>query len=79
MRADLERQVAQRGLSNVRFAGVLSHQELATRYRESSVFLFSSRSEGSPKVLLEAAASGIPAATFGEYRPEAVDDGVTAS
>jgi glycosyltransferase involved in cell wall biosynthesis len=77
LRAELERTVAERGLRNVRIIPLVTHTELATLYREASVFLFPSRSEGSPKVLLEAAASGIPSVTFGEYRPEAVENGRT--
>ena len=76
-RAELDRTVADRGLRNVRIVAPVSHAELAALYREASVFLFPSRSEGSPKVLLEAAASGLPSVTYGEYVPEAVEDGRT--
>jgi glycosyltransferase involved in cell wall biosynthesis len=77
LRGELDRTVAERALRNVRIIPPISHTELAALYREASVFLLPSRSEGSPKVLLEAAASGIPSVTYGGYRPEAVEDGRT--
>jgi glycosyltransferase involved in cell wall biosynthesis len=77
LRDELERTIRERGLTNVRIVSSVPHEQMADIYRAASVFLFPSRSEGSPKVLMEAAASGIPAVTFGEYRPEAVEDGRT--
>ncbi|MCU1486930.1 MAG: putative glycosyltransferase [Actinomycetia bacterium] len=73
----LRQQVAQSGLRNVELVGYCSFDELRALYRRASVFLFPSISEGMPKVLLEAAASGLPIVTCGDYRPEAVRHGET--
>jgi glycosyltransferase involved in cell wall biosynthesis len=48
---------------SVRFLGMRSRDQVATLMRESRLFLLSSVSEGFPKVLLEASASGLPIVT----------------
>ena len=57
----LERRCAELGLEDsVTFVGPLRHAEMATLYRESDLFLLSSRHESQGMVVLEAAASGVP-------------------
>lgn len=46
--------------STVRTTGILPHQELMDRYRESNVFVFPSVNEALAQVLLEAMSSGLP-------------------
>ncbi len=59
LRSDLEQAVAELGLrQRVRFTGALSHDDLAKELAASEVFALSSVTEGLPKVLLEAMASG---------------------
>jgi glycosyltransferase involved in cell wall biosynthesis len=62
---------------SVRFLGMRSREQVAKLMRESKLFLLSSVSEGFPKVLLEAAASGLPIVTtdVGSCR-DLVEDGV---
>lgn len=77
MAAELERQVVEKGLSNVQFARGLNHSKLRDQYRSADIFLFPSRWEGSPKVILEAAACGLPVIARRDYEPETVIDGQT--
>ncbi len=59
LRSELDRTVAELGLQkSVRFLGALSHQVLAEELASSEIFALSSVTEGLPKVLLEAMASG---------------------
>ncbi|HEX5315084.1 MAG TPA: glycosyltransferase, partial [Candidatus Kapabacteria bacterium] len=44
---------------------------------KADVFLFPSRWEGSPKVIMEAAGCGLPVITCKDYEPETVVDGKT--
>ena len=62
---------------SVRFLGMRSREQVAKLMRESKLFLLSSVSEGFPKVLLEAAASGLPIVTtdVGSCR-DLAEDGV---
>jgi glycosyltransferase involved in cell wall biosynthesis len=77
MAPQLERQVREERLSNVQFARGLDVAQLREQYRRADVFLFPSRWEGSPKVILEAAACGLPVIARRDYRPETVVDGQT--
>jgi len=74
---ELEDQVRAQGLTNVQFARGLNHAKLRERYRQADIFLFPSRWEGSPKVIMEAAACGLPVIARGDYQPETVVHGVT--
>ena len=77
MAAELESQARERGMTNVKFARVLNRSSLRDHYRHADVFLFPSRWEGSPKVILEAAACGLPVIARRDYQPETVVDGQT--
>jgi glycosyltransferase involved in cell wall biosynthesis len=61
MRKQLAQQAASLGLSDrVRLHGPHPHADLPDWFRAADVFILPSRSEGTPNVLLEAAASGTP-------------------
>jgi len=66
-----------KGLANVVMRGSLGRTAVREEYRQADVFLFPSRWEGSPRVLLEAAASGLPVIARKGYEPESVIDGTT--
>jgi glycosyltransferase involved in cell wall biosynthesis len=60
-RGQLVQQAARTGLSDrVRFHGSRPHAELPTWFRAADLFVLASRSEGTPNVLLEAAACQTP-------------------
>ena len=77
MEADLKTQTERGLLGNVRLAGLLGAEELKQEYQRADIFLFPSTWEGSPKVLLEAAACGLPVIARDSYQPETVVDGQT--
>src|SRR5438270_1567583 len=64
-------------LKNVEFLGLLKADKLRSEYQSSDIFLFPSRWEGSPKVILEAAACGLPVIARSDYSPETVLHGVS--
>ncbi len=77
MASELKSQIEQERLTNCELVGSLSHSDLLQQYRRADVFLFPSRWEGSPKVILEAAACGLPVLARADYGPETVVDGQT--
>lgn len=77
MAPELEAQVRDRNLTNVKFARELDVSDLREQYRQADIFLFPSRWEGSPKVILEASACGLPVIARRDYQPETVIDGQT--
>jgi glycosyltransferase involved in cell wall biosynthesis len=77
MAPELEARVQEERLTNVEFARGLKPSALREQYRSADIFLFPSRWEGSPKVILEAAACGLPVIARGDYQPETVIDGRT--
>lgn len=59
-RPDLERQAERLGLSGrIVFRGWLGRDELPATYRSADIFVFPSRDEGMPNVVLEAMAAGL--------------------
>lgn len=64
-------------LSNVSFAGLLNAEGLRSEYQRADIFLFPSAWEGSPKVILEAAACALPVIARKDYEPETICDGQT--
>ncbi|HEY1801955.1 MAG TPA: glycosyltransferase family 4 protein [Terriglobales bacterium] len=77
MAAELKSFAHKEKLQNVEFLGLLNAEELRTEYQRADIFLFPSRWEGSPKVILEAAACGLPVIARRDYEPETVIDGQT--
>jgi glycosyltransferase involved in cell wall biosynthesis len=61
-------------LENVYLLGPLSEAKVKQEYQKADIFLFPSAWEGSPKVILEAAASGLPVIARNNYEPETVVD-----
>jgi glycosyltransferase involved in cell wall biosynthesis len=77
MAAELKAFTHRENLQNVEFLGQLSAEQLRAEYQRADIFLFPSRWEGSPKVILEAAACGLPVVARKDYEPETVIDGQT--
>jgi glycosyltransferase involved in cell wall biosynthesis len=75
----LRREVARLGLDGrVVFVGEIPQMELAERMRRSMVFVLPTYSEGLPRVVFEAMATGIPViATAVSGIPEVIEDGMT--
>jgi glycosyltransferase involved in cell wall biosynthesis len=74
---DLAAQIRDDRLNNVSLLGTLKPPALRDQYRQSDIFFFPSRWEGSPKVILEASACGVPILARKDYQPETVVDGVS--
>jgi glycosyltransferase involved in cell wall biosynthesis len=66
-----------KSLPNVQMRGTLGRTAIREEYRNADIFMFPSRWEGSPRVLMEAAASGLPIVARKDYQPESVIDGTT--
>jgi glycosyltransferase involved in cell wall biosynthesis len=77
MATELQDRVQREELLNVRFTRGLDVSAVREQYRAADVFLFPSHWEGSPKVILEAAACGLPVVVRQDYEPETVLDGKT--
>jgi glycosyltransferase involved in cell wall biosynthesis len=74
---ELRNRVRDEKLKNVFLRGLLGEAKLKQEYQRADIFLFPSAWEGSPKVILEAAASGLPVIARNNYEPETVVDGQT--
>jgi glycosyltransferase involved in cell wall biosynthesis len=74
---ELRNRTTMESLRNVKFLGLLKADRLRSEYHSADIFLFPSRWEGSPKVILEAAACGLPVIARSDYSPETVLHGVT--
>jgi glycosyltransferase involved in cell wall biosynthesis len=77
MAQELRTRVRERSLANVTLLGSLTTLALRQEYHQADIFLFPSKWEGSPKVILEAAACGLPVLARKDYCPETVIDGKT--
>ncbi|MGA9801341.1 MAG: glycosyltransferase family 4 protein [Terriglobales bacterium] len=77
MAKELRARIEREQLSNVTLISLLGAAQLKQQYQQADIFLFPSMWEGSPKVLLEAAASGLPIIARENYQPETVVDGET--
>lgn len=77
MREELEARIVHDGLANVTFAGALGAEPLREEYRAADIFFFPSTFEGSPKVIVEAAACGLPVIVRNSYAAETVIHGET--
>lgn len=64
-------------LTNLTLLDPMPQSELVKLMQQSDIFLHPSRCEGLPKVVLESAATGLPAIIFNNYQAPAVIDGVT--
>lgn len=72
----LSEYIRQKGLGNVEYHGVLDHSELANLLPKMQLMYFPSRSEGFPKVQLEAACCGVPTLCYPDYgASEWIDSG----
>jgi glycosyltransferase involved in cell wall biosynthesis len=74
---ELRSRAATEKLQNVEFLGLLTAGSLRVEYQSADIFLFPSNWEGSPKVILEAAACGLPVVARRDYSPETVLHGVS--
>lgn len=72
----LKRKVDQ-NLDHVHFHGKLLQSEVREWMHQCDVFILPSRLEGTPKVVLEAAATGLPCVVFDDYHTPSVVDAVT--
>ena len=63
MREELE----ERATNNVIFYGKLTHEKMADILSKIDLHILLSRSEGFPKVILEAASAGIPSIVYSDY------------
>lgn len=77
LRSELAARIADEELTNAVLLGPLNAEQLRQEYRKADVFFFPSTWEGSPKVILEAAACGLPVIVRNNYEPETVVHGVT--
>jgi colanic acid/amylovoran biosynthesis glycosyltransferase len=85
LREQIEKQVKEQGLEDqVTFHGWMTNEEVKQKMQESDIFLLPSVTasdgdqEGTPTVLLEAQATGLPvASTYHAGIPEIVEDGET--
>ncbi|MGH9528506.1 MAG: glycosyltransferase family 4 protein [Terriglobales bacterium] len=77
MADELREAVQYQNLPNVFLLGSLAAAALRKEYQRADIFMFPSKWEGSPKVILEAAACGLPVLARKDYNPETVIDGET--
>ena len=77
MIAELRQRVAMQRLENFYFAGLLDREQVRKELQRADVFFFPSRWEGSPRVVLEAGACGLPVVARKDYGLETVIDGET--
>ena len=62
---------------NVRYLGVLNHDELTKELANSDLHILPSKSEGFPRSIIECAANGVPSIVYADYgADEWIDSGV---
>ena len=77
LRGDLEERARAAGVE-AEFLGVVPHGQLPRHFRSADCFVLPSLSEGNPKALIEAMASGLPCAASARGGiPSMLEDGVT--
>ena len=76
LREGLLKKIQKSNLNNISFPGAIPHEYLAKKLCESDVFVLPSKSEGVPKVTMEAASCGLPVIIFGNYESPSVINGV---
>jgi glycosyltransferase involved in cell wall biosynthesis len=64
-------------LPNVNLRGSLGRSAVNEEFGRADIFMFPSIWEGSPRVLMEAAACGLPVIARKDYEPESVVDGIS--
>ena len=74
---ELRARATAEGLTNAKLLGSLTADRLRVEYQNADIFLFPSKWDGSPKVILEAAGCGLPVIARSDYSPETVLHGVT--
>jgi glycosyltransferase involved in cell wall biosynthesis len=74
---ELKERARREMLANVTLLGALSPEGLRDQYQKADIFFFPSTWEGSPKVILEAAACALPVIARQSYQPESVISGQT--
>ena len=62
-----KKQLESNAPSNIEFYGALSHNDINTIFEQSDVMFLPAKSEGFPKVTLEAASAGIPSIVYNTY------------
>ena len=77
MADELKARIEREQIRNATLTGLLGAEQLKEQYQKADIFLFPSAWEGSPKVLLEAAACGLPVIARQDYLPETVIHGET--
>ncbi|HEX6803121.1 MAG TPA: glycosyltransferase family 4 protein [Terriglobales bacterium] len=77
LHGELRTRIGQERLGNVTLAGCLGPEQLREEYRQADIFFFPSTFEGSPKVIVEAAACGLPVIVRDSYSPDTVIHGVS--
>ena len=77
MAEELKERISSEGLRNVELLGATGAEMLRREYQRADIFLFPSAWEGSPKVILEAAACGLPVIARDSYAPETMVHGET--
>ena len=67
---DLDAKIKSQNLKNVIYKGLLKSTELIDLLKECDLHVLPSRSEGFPKVTLEAATVGVPSLLYADYGAE---------
>jgi len=75
LRKKLEGMIRNKSITNVNLLNKISQKELANKLPQYDLFVFPSKMEGFPNVVVEAMACGLPAIVFDVYGPEAVING----